>query len=95
MLVYIDRLGKPLALRGLPAAMLGGSRYSKRAGVARSLDAEVALETALPSAPGGVSPLRRAGGRLSVGGALGAGDHGAVQRRGCAGAGVELEGHGA
>ncbi len=83
-----------LALRGLPTAMLGGSRCSETARVARSLDAEAALETALPSAPGGMSPFRSAGGRLSVGRAVGAGDHGSVQCRGRAGPGVELEGHG-
>ena len=84
-----------LALRGMPVTMPGGSRHSKTAGVARPVDAEAALETALLPAPGGMSPLRSAGGRLSVGGALGAGHHGAVQCCGRVGAGVELAGHGA
>src|SRR5205085_11479260 len=84
-----------LALRGLPTAMFGGSRYSQRARVARSVHAEAAIETALPTAPGEVSPLRCAGGRLSMGRAVGASDRGVVQCRVRAGAGVELEGHGA
>jgi len=83
-----------LALRGLPPAMPGGPRYSSRAGVARSVHAEAGLETALPSAPGGMPTMRGAGGGLSVGGAMGASDHGAVQCCGRVGAGVELARHG-
>src|SRR5262252_5410843 len=75
--------------------MLASSRHPKGTGMARPVHAEVALKAALPSASGGVSALRRAGGRLSVGRALGASDYGVVQCRVCAGAGVELEGHGA
>src|ERR1035437_1367807 len=73
--------------------MPGGSRYPQRAGVARSVDAETTVETALLPAARGVSALRGAGGRLSLGGTLGAGDHGALQCRGRAGARVELAGN--
>ena len=63
--------------------------------MARSFHAQAAIEVALPPAAGGVSTLRGTGGRLSVGGTLGTGDHGAVQCCGRSGAGVELARHGA
>src|ERR1035437_3785434 len=59
---------------------------------ARSLHAEAALETALLPATGGVPPVRRESGGLSVGGAVGAGHQSAVQCRGRAGARVKLAG---
>src|SRR6516225_7635867 len=51
--------------------------------------------TVLPAAPRELSALWCAGGRLSLGRALGASDHGAVQCRGRAGTRVELARHGA
>lgn len=83
-----------VVLWGVPAAMPERSRYARYAGVARSISSEGELETELPPAPGGVSPMRRAGGGLSVGRALGAGDHGLVPRGRSTGAGTELAGHG-
>src|SRR5580658_3331617 len=81
------------ALRGLPAAVPGGAQHTKGARVARPLDAESGVEAAVPAAACEVSPLRRAGGGFSVGGALGADDQDAVERGGGAGAGLELAGH--
>ena len=44
------------ALWGLPAAMSEGAQHAKSAGMARSVDAEIAVETALPPAPSRMSP---------------------------------------
>src|ERR1017187_7738914 len=63
--------------------------------MARSIDAEIAVETALPPASRGMPEVRRAGGGLSLGGAVGAGHLGSVQCGGETGAGVELAGNGA
>src|SRR5277367_2966336 len=63
--------------------------------MARSFDAEVAAETALPSPARRMSQVRRAGGGLSLGGAVVAGHHGSVQCRGPAGQRVELARNGA
>src|SRR6516225_3840115 len=84
-----------VALRSLPPAVPRGSRYSPRAGVARFVDAEAAIDLALPSAAGGMSSLWGAGGGVSVGGAVGTSDYGPVQCGSGAGAGVELARHGA
>src|SRR5215468_577506 len=62
--------------------------------MARSVDAEIALETALPSASSRMPQVRSAGGGPSLGGPLGASDHGAVECGGQAGEGVELAGNG-
>src|SRR5260370_38505857 len=66
----------------------------KGAGLARSIDAEVAVEAALPAPSSRMPPVRRTGRRLSLGGAVGAGHHGSVQCRGETGTGVELAGDG-
>src|SRR5712692_56010 len=71
-----------------------GPQCENGAGLAGSVAAEVALETALPPPSGRVSTVRGARGGLSVGGTLGASDDGAVQCRGDLGAGTELAGHG-
>src|SRR5579872_3365819 len=63
--------------------------------MARSVDADASLETALPPAACGVSAVWGSGGGLPLGRAVGARDHGAFQRRGCDGEGIELAGHGA
>lgn len=81
-----------LALRGLPTAMPEVHDIRKEREWRDLSMRKLPLKLRYPSAPGGVSPLRSAGGRLSVGQAVGASDHGAVQCRGRAGAGVELEG---
>ncbi|MBV6433879.1 MAG: hypothetical protein IANPNBLG_04113 [Bryobacteraceae bacterium] len=72
----------------------GGLRHSADAGMAGPLDAEVAADPLLPPAAGRVSPVWRAGRGLSLGRAVGAGDDRAGQRRGYAGAGIELAGCG-
>ena len=82
------------ALRGLPTALSEGAQYAQTAGMARSVDAESAVETALPPPSGRMPPVRAAGGGLSLGGPLGASDHGAVECGGETGAGVELAGNG-
>src|ERR1017187_4716793 len=61
--------------------------------MARSVDAEIAIETALPPPSNRMPQVWAAGGGLSLGGALGAGDHGAVECGGETGAGVELAGN--
>src|SRR5260370_25706093 len=63
-------------------------------GMARSVDAEIAIETALPSSSGRMPQVWSAGGGLSLGGPLGASDHGAVECSGETGTGVELAGNG-
>src|ERR1035438_2256266 len=78
------------ALRALPAAMPEGAQRASVAGMARSIDAEIAVEAALPPTSSRMSEVRRAGGGLSLGGAVGAGHHGSVQCRGETGTGVEL-----
>src|ERR1017187_1047772 len=74
--------------------MPGSARHPKATGVAWPVHAEVALEVALLPAPGGMPPVRGESGRLSVGRALGSGDHSPIQRGGQVGAGVELAGDG-
>src|SRR6266700_1963331 len=61
----------------------------------RSVDAETAVETALPSPSSPMPQVRLAGGGLSLGGALGPRDHGAVERGSDIGSGDELAGNGA
>src|SRR5260370_42703214 len=63
-------------------------------GMARSADAEIAIETALPSSSGRMPQVWSAGGGLSLGGPLGASDYGAGECGGETGAGVELAGNG-
>src|SRR2546425_1181077 len=82
------------ALWALPAAMPEGAQRAKAAGMARFVDAEAAAETALPAAASGVSAVRRTGGGLSLGGAVGASGHGAVQCGSATGSGAELAGNG-
>src|ERR1039458_8870000 len=60
------------ALRALPAAMPEGAQRASAAGMARSIDAEIAVEAALPLTSSRMSEVRRAGGGLSLGGAVGA-----------------------
>src|SRR5712692_10953918 len=74
--------------------MPGGPQCEKGTGMARSVAAKVAPETALPPPSGRVSTVWGARGGLSVGGTLGASDDGAVPCRGDLGAGTELAGHG-
>src|SRR5246127_2841580 len=62
--------------------------------MAGSVDAEIAIETALSPASGRMPQVWSAGGGLSLGGPLGASDHGAVECGGEVGAGVELAGNG-
>src|ERR1039457_3747462 len=78
------------ALRALPAAMPEGAQRASAAGMARSIDAEIAVEAALPPTSSRMSEVRRAGGGLSLSGAVGAGHHGSVQCRGETGTGIEL-----
>src|SRR5260370_8537774 len=63
-------------------------------GMARSADAEIAIETALPSSSGRMPQVWSAGGGLSLGGPLGASDYGAGECGGETGAGVEVAGNG-
>lgn len=62
--------------------------------MARPVDEETTVGPALLPAAGGLPPVRGAGGGGSLGRAVGAGYHRAGQRRGGAGARVELAGHG-
>src|SRR5664279_2793947 len=62
--------------------------------MARSVDAEIAVEATLQPPSGRMPPVRRAGGGLSLGGTVGASDHGAVGRGGESGGGHELAGNG-
>src|SRR5260370_2295368 len=75
--------------------MRGGPQRAQGAGVARFDDAVPAVEAALPSAPRKVPSLRGAGGRLSLGRALGASDDFAGQCGGETGEGAEVAGDGA
>src|ERR1700730_8613982 len=75
--------------------MSEGAQRAKAAGVARSIDAEVGVETALPPTSSRMSPMRRAGRGLSVGRAVGSGHLGYVQCCVETGAGVELARDGA
>src|ERR1039457_2042090 len=61
------------ALRALPAAMPEGAQRASAAGMARSIDAEIAVEAALPPTASRMSEGRGGGGGLSLGGAVGAG----------------------
>src|ERR1700690_3633749 len=81
-------------MRGLPAAMSDGAQCAQGAGMARSVDAEIAVEIALPPPSSRMPQVRSAGGGLSLGGPLGASDYGAVQCGGETGSGVELAGNG-
>ena len=65
-----------IALRSLREAMLACAQYPERTGMARPIDATNAVNSALSTASGGVCPVWGAGGWLSLGGALGAGDPG-------------------
>ena len=79
MIVHIDRLGRPItALRGLSAALPEGAQCAKAAGVARSVDAEIAVETALSPKASGMSPVRGPGGGFPLGRTVGADDLRAV-----------------
>ena len=61
MIVHIDRLGRRFAaLWGLPAAMSEGAQRAQTKRMARSVDAENAVETVLPAASGRVPPVRPA-----------------------------------
>ena len=82
------------ALRGLPATVPQGAQRAQDAGMARSVDAETAVETALPPASGRMPQVRLAGGGLSLGGAVVAGDNSAVECGSDIGSGVELAGNG-
>ena len=82
------------ALRTLPAAMSKCARRAKAAGVEGSFHAESAVETALPPTSSRMPQVRSAGGGLSLGGAVGASDHGAVECGSDTGSGVELAGNG-
>src|SRR5664279_1556505 len=62
--------------------------------MARSVDAEIANQTALPPPSSRMPQVRSAGGGLSLGGTLGPGDHGTVQCGGEAGPGTQLAGNG-
>src|SRR5260370_42197547 len=75
--------------------MPGGPQGAQGAGVARSVDAESAVEGALPPARRKVPSVRGAGGGLSLGRALGASDDVAGECGGETGAGDELAGDGA
>src|SRR5260370_37274084 len=75
-----------------PASRFAGQIYQM--GMARSVDAEIAIETALPSSSGRMPQVWSAGGGLSLGGPLGASDYGAGECGGETGAGVELAGNG-
>src|SRR5271169_2666337 len=82
-------------MRGLPATMPQGAQCARAAGMARSVDAEIAIETALPAPSRRMSPVRFAGGGLSLGRTVGARDHGAVECGSETGSGTELAGNGA
>src|ERR1700721_1763116 len=75
--------------------MSEGAQRAKVAGVARSIDAEIGVEVALPPTAGGMPPVWRTGGGLSLGGAVGAGHLGSVPCGGETGARVELARDGA
>src|SRR5712672_2632915 len=70
--------------------MSKSAQRAKTTGVARSIDAQIGVETALPPTSCRMPPVRRAGGGLSLGGAVGAGHLGSVQCCSQTGAGVEL-----
>src|SRR5882757_5006262 len=61
--------------------------------MARSVGAEIAIEIALPAPSGGMPQVRLAGGGLSLGRAVGAGDYGAVECGRDIGSGDELAGN--
>src|SRR5882724_6983953 len=71
-----------------------GAQCAQAAGVARPVDAEIAVEIALLPPSSRMPEVWSAGGGLSLGGPLGPGDHGAVQCGGETGARVELAGDG-
>jgi hypothetical protein len=80
MIVHIDRLVRRLlALRGLPTALPEVAQCAQTAGMARSVDAECTVETALPAAS---SRMPRCGLRVEDfpwAEPLGASDQGAVE----------------
>src|SRR5262249_28672830 len=75
---------------GLGARGREGAQRAQGAGMARSGDAEIAVETALPPPPRRMPQVRLAGGGLSLGRAVGARDYGAVECGGDTGSGGEL-----
>src|ERR1035441_114921 len=79
-------------MRALPAALPGGAQRAKVTGMARSVDAKTTVEAALPPPSSRMPKVRRAGGGLSLGRAVGASDHGSVECGGETGSGVELAG---
>ena len=79
LLVHIDRLAlPPTPLWDLTAALPEGAQCAKAARVARFIDAEIAIEAALPSAGSGVSTMRGSRGGLPLGRTVDACDRGAV-----------------
>src|SRR5664279_499853 len=62
--------------------------------MAGSIDAEITDEAAVPPATSRMSPVRLAGGGLSLGRTVGARDHHAFQRGSETGSGFELAGNG-
>src|ERR1039458_4958028 len=79
-------------MRALPAALPGGAQRAKVTGMARSVDAKTTVEAALPPPSSRMPKVRRAGGGLSLGRAVGASDHGSVECGGETGSGVALAG---
>src|ERR1017187_209984 len=79
-------------MRALPAALPGGAQRAKVTGMARSVDAKTTVEAALPPPSSRMPKVRRAGGGLSLGRAVGASDHGSVECGGETGWGVEWAG---
>jgi hypothetical protein len=71
-----DRLHRPTgtsvaALWGLPTALPEGAQCAQTTGMARPVDAESTVETALPALSGRMPPVRSAGGGFSPGRTLG------------------------
>src|ERR1700691_1848912 len=88
-------VGRSVAtLRGVPPAVPEGAQGAQGAGMARPIDAEIALETALPPSSCPMPPVRLAGRGLSLGGTVGAREYVAVERGSEFGSGAEVAGHG-
>ena len=64
------------ALWGLPATVSEGAQHAQGAGMARSIDAEIAVEIALPPPPSRMSQVRLAGVLEIVGAAQGDSEEG-------------------
>src|SRR5450432_4050496 len=81
LIIHIDRLGSRLLRCGLCRQRCRKIHSVQKPREWRDLSMrKIPFKLLLPPAASGVSPVRRACGGFSLGGAVGASDHGSIQR---------------